>query len=155
LTGLGPRSVGEGKFDEEMNRMKRYDYQFAVGVVSIENSDELSTKAEFRSFQYVFSKFASFIRKSLRTTDSSAQYGIYEIMLILSHWNPDHSDMVFERLRRDLERRADDVLGERPDPDISFTISLGIMPAEQDSELIELLTMAESKRKILYEYKVD
>jgi phospholipid/cholesterol/gamma-HCH transport system ATP-binding protein len=155
LTGLGPRSVGEGKFNEEMNRMKRYDYQFAVGVVSIENTDELSTKAEFRSFQYIFSQFAAFIRKSLRTTDSSAQYGIYEIMLILSHWNPEHSELVFDRLRNDLKRRADDVIGQRPDPDISFAISLGIMPAEQDSELIELLTMAESKRKILYEYKAE
>ena len=155
LTGLGPRSSGERKFNEEMARMKRYDYQFAVGVVTIENTDELSTKAQFRSFQYVFSKFATFIRKSLRATDASSQYGIYEIMLILSHWNPEHADLVFERLRRDLERRADDVLGERPTPEISFNISLGIMPAEHDSELIELLAMAESKKKTLYEYKAE
>ena len=154
MTGLAPPSQGEKWFDEEMSHMKRHKVDFSLGVLSIQNLDEISTKAEFHSFQTIFTKYANFVQKTLRITDSSSRYGLYEIMLLLSHTNLEQAQTFVTRLKNELNKHGQDVVGGALTPDISFSVSMGVAQAAEDSDLLELLTMAESKRETLYEYRI-
>ena len=154
LTGLAPPSQGEKWFDEEMSHMKRHKIDFSLGVLSIQNLDEISTKAEFHSFHTIFTRYAGFVQKILRITDSSSRYGLYEIMLLLSHTNLEQAKTFSTRLKSELNKQGRGIVGERLDPDISFSVTLGVAQAREDSDLLELLTMAESKRETLFEYRI-
>ena len=151
-TELPSASLTENRFLEEMERLKRHRIDFSIGVFVIENLDELKTKADFISFQTIFTKFANFFNRSLRITDTSARYGLYEIMVILSHDSLEKAELFRDRMCEEIESKENYIIGIRPDPDISFSISLGFARPTLDTELGDLLALAESNRELLYEY---
>jgi len=154
MPGLAPYSLGEKRYMEEMARLNRHLVDFSVGVLIIENLDELGTKAEFRSFHTVFTQYAAYVQETINITDYVARYGLYESLLLLSHTNLEQAGMFSARLGRELRERTDQIMDQRPEPDISFAISLGVVEAYPGAELTDLLAEAESRREVLYEYRV-
>ena len=154
MTGLDHQTKAERRFREELAELKRHQVNFSLGSLVIENLDEIGTKAEFRSFQTIFGRIADYVQQTLRINDTSSRYGLYEIMLLLPHTDLDQARIFRKRITRELSERSEEIIGERPDPDLSFSVSLGVVQAGPESELMELLTFAESKRKTLYEYRI-
>jgi phospholipid/cholesterol/gamma-HCH transport system ATP-binding protein len=155
LPGLAPESHGKKSYDQEMFRLKHFDIPFSVAALVVENLDEISSKAEFRSFQTVFAKFADFAQRQLMMTDVSCRYGLYETMLLLAHRNIDHAVRFRDQLAQKINENIDDILKDPPYPDISYSVSLGLAQAEPDAAMGELLDRAEDERQSLYEHKAE
>jgi phospholipid/cholesterol/gamma-HCH transport system ATP-binding protein len=149
---MGFRSEGERKYSQEISRLKKFGVNFCLGALVIENRNEIATKAEFRSFQTIFTRFAAYVQNTLYTTDGSYRYGLYEIMLLLSHTDISQSRGFVDRLSSELRENGERIIGEKPDPDVSFVISLGLMQVEADTAFGEAVENAEQAREVLYEH---
>ena len=147
------RTHGETRFKEELHRLQRYGVEFSIGVILIENLDELTSKMEFVSFHTIFMKLTHYFQNTLRITDTSYRYGLYEIMLILSSWDVAQADRLSDRLRREVPEQVNRILAEKIQPDVGFSIGVGFVRARPDCQLVDLLQEAEANRSLIFEHR--
>ena len=156
-TNLEPHTQGEIRFRQEMERLRRHNIPFSLGVVAIENLVELRSRDQFNSFQYLFTRVANYMQRSIRITDTSSRYGLYEILLILSHRNQEQEQNFGDRLKQDFEENSHEIIGPRPNPDIPFAVSIGTVDVDiyEEIKLHDTVAEAESNKNVIYEYKTE
>lgn len=143
---------GERRFQEELERLRRHNIDFTIGILTIDNMDELTMKHQFVAFQNIFTQFSSYLEKAIRVTDTSSRYGPYEILLILSHRNEAQAERFTERLVEELKANEDEIISLAPNTDISFKVSLGLIKGSNEFGLAELVEKAEGKQKVIFEH---
>jgi phospholipid/cholesterol/gamma-HCH transport system ATP-binding protein len=153
VAALDPRPEAERKFRAEMSKLNRHKITFCLGAIEFTYLDELRTKPEFVSFHHLFASYANFLQGSIRPTDSCSRYGPSDIMLLLTHTNLEQAGGFLARIKREIAEQAGEIVRVRPEPDVSFTIRLGMAEVRAESDLASLLDLAESRQETIYEYR--
>lgn len=152
LTGMPTHSIAVKKYDEEMARLQTDRLPFSLVVLTIENIDEINRRAGHVVGQSVLQKLSGRIQDNLRLTDTCSRYGMNKIMILLSNTTLERSLRFCEELSRIIRRR--DIIDIAPYPDFCFSVSAGIVEAEEDRPLDQLLVRAQAEKSLLYEFRL-
>jgi len=148
LTGLYNRRYLMERFEEEVERARRYVFPMACVMVDIDDFKQINDTYGHLQGDQILQQIAILMKNSNRVVDILARYGGEEFLLILPQTNLGGAEVVAERFRQLI---ADTHLIQS-DPDRRITVSLGaseLVYAGEDTKE-ELLRRAD---KALYEAK--
>lgn len=137
LTELYVRRYFDQRLDEELARAKRYESEFAVGILDLDRFKRLNDTYGHTAGDQVLRAAARAARKNMRGADLACRYGGEEFAFIFPRTSAEDAARVAERIRADIENlRVESSKGE-----IRVTASIGIaaypaMAAESASELV-------------------
>ena len=151
LTGMAPQSQGEKRFIEEMARMQRYHNIFALILLSIENINEINEKAGYETTQEAIKSFADRMQQNLRITDICSRYEMNKILIILPNTDMEQAWTVRSKLANEMEIGSQETTSQ---PDLCFSVSIGIAEAKKDKPIDEVLAEAESGENVFYRFKI-
>lgn len=135
------------RLTEEVDRSRRLDLRFSVGMVDVDHFKDCNDRYGHLVGDVVLSKIAERLRASVREVDLIARYGGEEFCIVLPETDKDPAVTVSERLRRSISSRPINAYGEK----INITVSVGVATYPEDSSkvqgLIEKADMALYKAK--------
>jgi len=148
LTGLFVRRYFDARLEEEILRSKRFDTEFSVVMMDVDNFKALNDRYGHLVGDRVLQGISDVVRAELRGVDTGARYGGEEIAMILPRTPLVEAYNVAERIRaciEDLKIRGD----AKP---INVTASFGIasFPESDASGREDLVRRAD---KALYRAK--
>ena len=146
------QTQGEKRFNEEMDRLERYDVPFSIILLTIENMEEISLKIGHMAAQTILKDFSAHVQKHLRIIDSCSRFELNKLMVILSGSNLNRAKIVCTRLS--IELSGSELTGEQPFPEFCFSISAGFIGVQKGDKLADLIVDAESKQDMRYEFRV-
>ncbi len=148
LTSLYNRRYLMERFDEEIERARRYAYPIACIMVDIDDFKQINDNYGHLQGDQALQQLALIMKNSNRVVDILARYGGEEFLMILPQTNLGGAETVAERFRQLIET-ARLVPG---DPQQVLTVSLGASayPAKRIGSKEELLKRAD---EAMYEAK--
>jgi phospholipid/cholesterol/gamma-HCH transport system ATP-binding protein len=152
LTGMATPVQGIRKFQEELTRLQHHQIAFSVVMFTIENLAEINTKIGHVVGQTLLKNFAAQIKQRLEITDSCSRYSLDRILVVLHNADIEDARRFATRLEREL--RLDDLLTSDNRNSMRIRISAGYAQAEEDSLIKEVLSQAESKDSLYYEFEI-
>lgn len=152
LTGLATQIQGERRFQEELARLRLHRIIFSVVILKVENLDEINQKIGHVTGQIVLKNLALQIQQRLDITDSCARYSLDKILIVLHNAGIDETRKFSKSLAKELTIK--DLLDSETGNGLTIRISAGYAQAEEDSLIKELLTKAESKDSLYYEFEL-
>jgi diguanylate cyclase (GGDEF)-like protein len=143
LTGLFVRRYFDGRLREELERARRYQTEFSVVLLDVDNFKKLNDTYGHGVGDRVLREVATVMRRNMRGVDIPARYGGEEFAFILPRTGMLDAHAVAERLRQDLSEAriaADDKV-------VRVTASLGLSSfpesgAESADEMVKLADTA-------------
>jgi phospholipid/cholesterol/gamma-HCH transport system ATP-binding protein len=152
LTGLATQIQGERRFQEELARLRLHRIIFSVVILKVENLDEINQKIGHVAGQIVLKNLALQIQQRLDITNSCARYSLDKILIVLHNAGIDETRKFSKSLAKELTIK--DLLDSETGNGLTIRISAGYAQAEEDSLIKELLTKAESKDSLYYEFEL-
>ncbi len=147
LTGVYLRRYFMERLEEEVDRARRLDLTFSVGMIDIDHFKECNDRYGHLVGDGVLKEVAERLKLSVREVDMIARYGGEEFCVILPETTKDLALVVAERLRKSVEIGAVKAFDEK----INITVSAGIATYPADgknaSSLIEAADTALYKAK--------
>jgi phospholipid/cholesterol/gamma-HCH transport system ATP-binding protein len=153
FAGISFQAQGEKRFEQEMDRLRRYKIPFSIILLAVDNLDEINEKWGHVKGQAVLKNFVIQVQRHLRITDTCFWYGLNKIMLLLPNTNLDQARIVCTKLAREMN--GDEILGINPPPGFCFSVSAGFVEAKKDSRLENLVARAESSQRKFCEFCVS
>lgn len=158
LTGLYVRRYFYERLDEELQRSKKYSFEFAFIMVDIDDFKKCNDTYGHMVGDVVIKDIARIIKESVREIDIVGRYGGEEFVIALPETGINSARQVAERLRKKVEDRVFKAYDEK----LKLTISVGlaIYPADA-SELNDIIDKADqalykaknSGKNVVCEYK--
>lgn len=99
LTGAYGRRYFETWLANEFARAKRYQSDFSLAIVDLDNFKLINDRHSHLAGDYVLSETSKIIKSAIRTSDIFARYGGEEFALIMPHTSMKSSATVVERAR--------------------------------------------------------
>jgi phospholipid/cholesterol/gamma-HCH transport system ATP-binding protein len=152
LTGMATMVQGERLVREKLVHLKNHHIDFAVVMLTITNLKEINSILGHIAGQAVLKKFAERIQQRLDITDSCARYSLDRILVVLHNAGIDEAKRFSEGLAEGL--RVHDLLDGLQGNGLVIRISAGYAQAAQGSLLKDVLTKAESKDSMYYEFQL-
>ncbi len=121
LTGLLNRRYLEERFNQEIERSKRYQFPLSFVMMDIDSFKSFNDTYGHQAGDDILRETADCIRKSLRNFDVPARYGGEEFIVVLPETDVTSATVLAERLRRAVESHFAENLTQRP-----VTISVGV-----------------------------
>ncbi len=147
LTGLYVRRYLYERLDEELQRSKRYKFEFAFIMVDIDDFKKCNDTYGHMVGDVVIKNIARIIKESVREIDIVGRYGGEEFAIGLPETGIESALHVVRRLRKKVE----DNVFKAYDEKLKLTISVGIAMYPRDaSELNDIMDKAD---QALYEAK--
>jgi diguanylate cyclase (GGDEF)-like protein len=131
LTKLYNRRYLIEAVQQEINKIKRYDYILSCLMLDIDFYKNVNDKFGHASGDIALEKLAELVKKNIRVIDIPCRYGGDEIMVILPFTNFDGAYDAGERLRKKIEEYN---FGSNDTP-VKFTISLGLVCLDSKDEV--------------------
>ena len=153
LTGMTPHFQGNKRFKEGLAWLSRRRLSFSIIMLRLSNIDEINAAAGHTVGMTVLKNFADQIQHRLRVTDTCMRFGFDTIMLLLPNTDLDQAQMVCAKLANDM--KGADIVEAVPFSDINISVSAGLAEAEKNSQLEELLAVAESAQTNFFEYSCN
>jgi phospholipid/cholesterol/gamma-HCH transport system ATP-binding protein len=151
MTGMATQHQGARRFEEDMARLDEHNIAFTLVVMTLTNMEEINETLGHVTGQTVMKNFAVEVQKRLRITDTCSRYRLNKIMIVLVGSTISQAREFCEQLTRDL--KANDIIPVRPHPDFCFSIKAGFAEAEQGARIEEVLSVAEARAAVSYEFK--
>ncbi|MDX2506135.1 MAG: sensor domain-containing diguanylate cyclase [Gammaproteobacteria bacterium] len=141
LTDLYNRIELEKRFQEELNRAKRYQHNLSIFMIDIDHFKKINDVQGHQSGDQVLKQFANFLLKTIRATDYVARYGGEEFVMILPETSVPEAEELAERLRIRTTKLAITLKHSS----LTITISIGIASyPEHGQSYDKLLEVADS-----------
>lgn len=148
LTKLYNRRYLMQRLEEELKRIKRYDYPLTCLMLDMDHFKEVNDQFGHAHGDLVLEQLSEVIKKTIRSIDIICRYGGEEIVILLPYTNFEGAFIVAERLRKRVEEHAFGTI----DKSLDITISLGLVSVEgKDNSDIDSLLQTLDKQ--LYEAK--
>lgn len=158
LTGLYVRRYFYERLDEELQRSKKYKFEFAFIMIDIDDFKKCNDTYGHMVGDVVIKEIARIIKESVRDIDIVGRYGGEEFVIALPETGLESGRQVAERLRKKVEEKVFKAYDEK----LKLTISVGlaIYPADASelSDIIDkadqaLYTAKNSGKNVVREYK--
>lgn len=136
LTGLYNRIHGDKALTSNFERLKRYGERCGLMMIDIDDFKAINDQYGHNVGDRVLVKFASIIKKHLRTTDVVCRWGGEEFLVICPHIDRAAAARTAEKL---LELVRSATVEGAP----GFTVSIGVAELESDSTVDDSLKRAD------------
>jgi diguanylate cyclase (GGDEF)-like protein len=147
LTQLFSRRHFLDRFGEELNRSKKFKYNFSFLMVDIDKFKDFNDKYGHLVGDAILREVSRTIKETIRQIDFVGRYGGEELSVILVETDKEQARFAAERLRQAVEAKNIRVYDE----ELKVTISIGIATFSRGSETADKLI--ESADKALYAAK--
>ncbi len=121
LTGLLNRRYLEERFNQEIERSKRYQFPLSFVMMDIDSFKSFNDTYGHQAGDEILRETADCIRKSLRNFDVPARYGGEEFIVVLPETDVTSATVLAERLRRAVESHFTKERAQR-----QVTVSVGV-----------------------------
>jgi two-component system cell cycle response regulator len=148
LTKLFNRRYLIQRLDEELSKIKRYNYTLSVMMLDIDHFKRINDTYGHAQGDLALEKLAQLIKKNIRAIDIACRYGGEEIVIIFSFTDLEGISDVARRLRRKVEEQN---FGSTEQP-FKFTVSIGLISADSKDQL-DVDSLFKTLDKQLYEAK--
>lgn len=133
LTGLYVRRYFYERLDEELQRSKRYKFEFAFIMVDIDDFKKCNDTYGHMVGDVMIKDIARVIKEGVREIDIVGRYGGEEFSIALPETGEDSARIAIERLRKKIE----DSVFKAYDEKLKLTISAGIAIYPKDASDID------------------
>lgn len=148
LTNLYNRRYLIETLDQEIRKLKRYDYNLSCIMFDIDHYKTINDELGHGQGDLALENLAAFLKKNIRSTDIACRYGGDEIVILLPFTNFESSFIAVERLRKKIETTNFGTV-EQP---LRFTISIGLVSLQTKADL-DVDSLLQLLDKQLYEAK--
>ncbi len=131
LTQLFNRRHLVQRLEEELKKIKRYNYTLSVLMIDIDHFKLVNDTYGHSQGDTSLEKLSQIIKKNIRAIDIPFRYGGEEIVIILAFTNFEGTYEVAQRLRKRVEEYN---FGTNELP-VKFTISIGIITVDGKDEI--------------------
>ena len=147
LTKVMNRRAFFQKFQEEIDRSKRYKHNIIIVMIDVDHFKKFNDMEGHVYGDQALKKIAQLLTSNLRKTDFLARYGGEEFVLMLTETKPEGGMEKCERLRALVE--TTDFQGKKESAFLSISLGVALYPAHGESveDLIKAADLA------LYEAK--
>ncbi len=121
LTGLLNRRYLEERFNQEIERSKRYQFPLSFVMMDIDSFKSFNDTYGHQAGDDILRETADCIRKALRNFDVPARYGGEEFIVVLPETDVTSATVLAERLRKAVETHFADRRAQR-----QVTVSVGV-----------------------------
>ncbi len=136
------------RLDEELRKIKRYDYPLSALMLDLDFFKEVNDKYGHLQGDSTLKSLAALLKKNVRNMDIICRYGGEEIVILLPHINFHGAKLTAERLRTKVKQHD---FGTK-DVTIKLTISLGLVSFDAQDKL-DVDTVIRALDQQLYEAK--
>jgi diguanylate cyclase (GGDEF) domain len=119
------------RLDDELERIKRYDYPLSILMLDIDFFKNINDKFGHIQGDNALRGLGLLLKKNIRAMDILCRYGGEEIVIILPHMNAKGSLLTAERLRTKV---CETDFGTIEIP-LKFTISIGLVTLEETADI--------------------
>ena len=148
LTKLYNRRYLIQRLEEELNKIKRYNYILSVLMLDIDHFKQINDTFGHSQGDLALEKLSELIKKNIRSIDIACRYGGEEMMVIFSFTDFEGVYDVATRLIKKIEEHN---FGTNEKP-LKFTVSIGLLTVDnKDDTNVDSLFRALDKQ--LYEAK--
>jgi len=150
LTGIASQSIGQQHLRQEMSRLQRHQIPFSIVLMSMDNLEDIDRIAGHMASQTVFKLFADHVIQNSYVADTCFRYAINKIMVVLPDTNEAQARSFCLKISRTMRHSAlfDPLDRVR---DVCYSVNAGVVQAQPDSGLEDLIAAAEKGQAILYE----
>jgi len=158
LTGLYVRRYFYERLVEELQRSKKYKFEYAFIMVDIDDFKKCNDTYGHMVGDVVLKDIARIIKESVREIDMVGRYGGEEFVIALPETGRESARQVAQRLRKKVEERVFKAYDEK----LKLTISVGVAIYPEDasglSDIIDkadqaLYAAKNSGKNVVCEYK--
>jgi diguanylate cyclase (GGDEF)-like protein len=135
------------RFDEEIERSKKFNLNFSLLIVDIDRFKEYNDRYGHLVGDVILREVSATIKAGIREIDLIGRYGGDEFLLLLTETDKNGARFVAERIRESIEARQ----FQAYDESLKGTISVGISCFPEDSHYWQGLI--EKADKALYQAK--
>ena len=135
LTQVYSRRYFLGRFQEEMERSKKFNLNLSFLMVDIDHFKECNDHYGHLVGDAVLREISKTIKESIRQMDFMGRYGGEELSIVLSETDKEQAGFAAERIRQAIEERQIRVYDE----DLKVTISIGISTFPDDAKDVQTL----------------
>ncbi len=119
LTKVQTRRVFEEELQQEYERAVRYEHQFCVSIIDVDNFKSVNDRCGHVVGDQTLRILGGMMQRQVRSTDVLARYGGDEFVILMPETRLDDARVVVERLRASVEV----ALGRNDQP---ITVSCGV-----------------------------
>lgn len=158
LTGVYVRRYFLERFNEELKRSQRYDFNFAFLMIDIDNFKKRNDTYGHLVGDVILKEIARILKESVREIDLVSRYGGEEFSILLPETDRTGAKLVAERIRERISANVFKAYDEK----LNLTVSIGVSVYPEDTddwkELIEhadaaLYVAKRSGKNVVCEYK--
>lgn len=137
LTGVFSRRYCLERFSEELERSKKFNYNFSFLMLDIDHFKKYNDEYGHLSGDAILREVAKTTKENIRQIDLVGRYGGEEFSFILVETDKEQAGVVAERIRRAVENKYIRVYDEELKVTVSIGISVFPEDAQDDKALID------------------
>lgn len=142
LTGVSNRRYLLTRFNEEVERSKKFKYNFAFFMADIDHFKNYNDRYGHLVGDVVLKEVCKVIKGNIRQIDLAGRYGGEEFSIILTETGREEAELAAERIRLAVERRRVSAYDEHLKVTISIGISIFPDDASEAGKIIECADQA-------------
>jgi len=148
LTGIFSRRYYLERLQEELERSKKFSYNFAFFMIDIDNFKDYNDRFGHLVGDTILRELARILKENIRQIDLIGRYGGEEFSIILTETGRQEALFVAERIREAVESQSIRAYDE----DLKVTVSIGISIYPSDAR--EVGQLIERADEALYRAKL-
>jgi diguanylate cyclase (GGDEF)-like protein len=135
LTQISSRRYYLERFHEEIERSKKFSYNFSCFMIDIDHFKSYNDRYGHLVGDVILKEVAKLIKENIRQIDLLGRYGGEEFSIILTETDREQTLLVAERIRQTMESKYIKAYDE----DLRVTVSIGISFFPENGKDIESL----------------
>jgi diguanylate cyclase (GGDEF)-like protein len=147
LTQISSRRHYLERFNEEIERSKKFKYSFCCLMIDIDHFKRYNDRYGHLVGDAILKEVSRTIEENIRQIDLSGRYGGEEFSIVLTETGKEQAEFVAGRIRQAIENKYIKVYDEK----LKVTISIGISVFPEDGKSIE--TLIDKADSALYQAK--
>jgi diguanylate cyclase (GGDEF)-like protein len=150
LTGLFNRRYFQTRFEEEIERARRYGLELALLLIDVDDFKRHNDELGHLAGDYLLRQIAEVLKRSVRVFDVCTRFGGEEFAILMPGSGPTNGLIVAERIRHRVESASGE--GGLLPSHLRMTVSLGLAVLAADASSHELIARAD---RALYRAKAE